>query len=649
MPSSVFRTSLAALTITAALMMAPAVASAAKGDCGQPQTNGTNPTATDCLFILKTAVGAVTCEPACVCNVNNAGGVTATDALTCLKKAVGQPVTLDCGPGCGSTTTTTIPTEGCETNTPVGCPAKLNTCTSGNFVSQTNSDLDTGWNGLAHNQDLVGGATISIDILRRCENSPETICKVDSDCPSGQCKPFCDCDDPNNSICEITGPTHERRCVRDLTVCTTNADCGAGGRCEHFFGPPLPTSAANTPACITSYFQEDLTGTADSETGEGLARAFLRSRVHLGVANDKPCPACGLPNQNPAIGQPFKCSGGPNNGKDCTVEAVSPTFGGVSSECPPDATSNVSGEGLVIRMREVTTGTTAVTAEIPCLFSGSCVDGLGPNNGQCATNADCTRCTNDLSACTSNADCSGGATCAPAPDQPISCGFYCHCGFCNNDPQKPCFNGDDCSAGETCEPGDSTTGQQDQPNACTDLICGRVTPGECCNSELDGSACPEASSTGLSGKCQLKPYVACSTDPSSDLFGACSQQGGGDCIAEPRPCFDSRVTRTGEPSPLGSYCVDDTSKGACTSNADCATGACVADTSEPKTVALFCAPKTTSAAINAAGGIPGPGAITFNSVIFACRCGDGKVGCSEQCDDGNNVNGDGCDQACRTE
>jgi proprotein convertase subtilisin/kexin type 5 len=36
-------------------------------------------------------------------------------------------------------------------------------------------------------------------------------------------------------------------------------------------------------------------------------------------------------------------------------------------------------------------------------------------------------------------------------------------------------------------------------------------------------------------------------------------------------------------------------------------------------------------------------------VIFACRCGDGKVGCSEQCDDGNNVNGDGCDQACRTE
>ena len=53
--------------------------------------------------------------------------------------------------------------------------------------------------------------------------------------------------------------------------------------------------------------------------------------------------------------------------------------------------------------------------------------------------------------------------------------------------------------------------------------------------------------------------------------------------------------------------------------------------------------------INAAGGIPGPGAITFKSVIFACRCGDNDVGCDEQCDDGNNANGDGCDQACRNE
>jgi len=87
---------------------------AAVGDCGQPVTNGSNPTATDCLYILKTAVGAQTCNPPCICDVNAAGGVTATDALTCLKKAVGQDVTLDCGAGCTApTTTTTLPSGNC--------------------------------------------------------------------------------------------------------------------------------------------------------------------------------------------------------------------------------------------------------------------------------------------------------------------------------------------------------------------------------------------------------------------------------------------------------------------------------------------------------------------------------------------------------
>jgi cysteine-rich repeat protein len=95
--------------------------------------------------------------------------------------------------------------------------------------------------------------------------------------------------------------------------------------------------------------------------------------------------------------------------------------------------------------------------------------------------------------------------------------------------------------------------------------------------------------------------------------------------------------------------VDDPAVDTCTSNADCGTGACVDDTAKPSTVALFCVPKTASGAINAAGGIPGPGAITFKGVVFACRCGDGVKGCDEQCDDSNNTNGDGCDQACRTE
>jgi hypothetical protein len=86
--------------------------------CSQPVTSGANPTASDCLFILKTAVGSETCSPACICDVNSSANVTASDALTCLKKAVGQSVTLDCP--CGGVTTTTITTTTSTTTTTTG-------------------------------------------------------------------------------------------------------------------------------------------------------------------------------------------------------------------------------------------------------------------------------------------------------------------------------------------------------------------------------------------------------------------------------------------------------------------------------------------------------------------------------------------------
>ena len=36
-----------------------------------------------------------------------------------------------------------------------------------------------------------------------------------------------------------------------------------------------------------------------------------------------------------------------------------------------------------------------------------------------------------------------GSVCLAAPDQPVSCGFYCHCGFCDDDPNFPCFGDED--------------------------------------------------------------------------------------------------------------------------------------------------------------------------------------------------------------
>ena len=92
------------------IVVAPLPARAASGDCAQPQTNGSQPTATDCLAILSVAVGLRTCDPfaACVCAPKGTLPTTATDALVCLSVAVGGPAPLAC-PCETPTTTTTIP------------------------------------------------------------------------------------------------------------------------------------------------------------------------------------------------------------------------------------------------------------------------------------------------------------------------------------------------------------------------------------------------------------------------------------------------------------------------------------------------------------------------------------------------------------
>lgn len=97
----------AACLLTVTGLVSPAMAN--KGDCSQPFSSGADPTASDCAFILKIAVGIGSCQM-CVCDVNGSASFSAADALLCLKGAVGQNVTLKC-PTCTPVTTTTTTTK----------------------------------------------------------------------------------------------------------------------------------------------------------------------------------------------------------------------------------------------------------------------------------------------------------------------------------------------------------------------------------------------------------------------------------------------------------------------------------------------------------------------------------------------------------
>lgn len=77
------------------------VSHAGLGDCSQPVTTGADPVATDCLRVLRVAVGTQTCSAnPCICRPKGGATTKASDALVCLQYSVGQPVTLDCN--CGS-------------------------------------------------------------------------------------------------------------------------------------------------------------------------------------------------------------------------------------------------------------------------------------------------------------------------------------------------------------------------------------------------------------------------------------------------------------------------------------------------------------------------------------------------------------------
>lgn len=628
---------LAAILIGGAMLAAPPVSLAGKGDCGQPTSTGNGPKASDAQTILKFAVGQqgtdCTAEP-CICDVNNSGSANTTDALVDLKKAVGQQgITLNCGPNCP-------PTDGLP-------------CTSAEIITRPGSDLDSGWTGLAHNSDIVEGASVTVRPLRKCSTSA-TACEHDDDCPQGEtCKATCDCN--GDKSCEVTGPTGSPKCVNTLKDCNTNDDCVAPDTCKYNFGPPLPLVTDGTPVCVMTFFDSPFTGTADAGTGEALVSANLRSRVFTGTvpttgqeANGGPCPVCGRPSQNPKVGDVFTCDGGQFPGATCTVGGTSKVYGGMSTDCPPLLGANVTGSGLVIRFSQVTTGTTSKTAQLPCKSIGFTGNPTKPGSNPkcldtgalCSSNADCMRCTGDpTTACTSNANCTGKGTCAEAPDQPITCGFWCNCGFCDNNPSLPCFETSDCPDGQTCQQGTGSSSAQNAPQA---------KPNDCSGDKfICGTTQPERCATTIKGECTLKPWL-----PSCTKDADCSIQGGGTCKIEGRACFESRITRSGVPSPLGSYCsLSGAGSTQCTSNADCLGGEdiCVTDSSVAQTVALFCVPATASGTVNSAGGITGPGAVRLNSFLKVCRCGDGVIGCDEQCDEGDTINGDGCDDLCQIE
>jgi hypothetical protein len=136
------------------------------------------------------------------------------------------------------------------------CNATLGKC-------QTQTELDTGWTGIAHDADI----TDNVQMLGNV------------DCPNNDGGPAC-------GQCTITGINPEPgncRCQGDnQKICNepfvADQDDCAGAVCNCYLGPPLALSAGNTPACVVNRFAEDVSGTTNVDTGESqLTHTYARS------------------------------------------------------------------------------------------------------------------------------------------------------------------------------------------------------------------------------------------------------------------------------------------------------------------------------------------------------------------------------------
>jgi hypothetical protein len=548
-----FSLAIAALSVAALLAGSATPAAADNGDCSQPVSNGPNPVATDCLYILRTAVGLLTCDPTCICDLNASGGnPNATDSLGCLNAAVGVPDLLNCDCGGGTTTTTvggsttttvdggttTTTDGGSTTTTTIGgggaCPDTLELvvyggagveCTTnadcdvgtcddaGTGRCRTVTELDTGFTGISHDADINNLQQTVVSLDCAASEAPCGVCEVAGVDPVNRA---CRCENDNQAIC-------------DQPFVADADDCG-GSVCNCYLGPPLPLSAGLTPACVVNRLANDVSGTVNVDTGTGSSTVNLRSSVFLGIFVPTPCPFC---DGDTIVGDGVRdgaCSLGLNDGDPCDADAENTTFpwvsstelgGGTSLDCFPDPGVNVSGAGLKIDL-PLSTGAQQLTSAVTCGFPPVIIE-------------------------------------------------QCPCGVCNGDATVTCTNNTDCvdaGAGATCaNPGGGAVRQ----NKCAgDGVCNDVGGGEGqCNQGAVNYCDDSLRANGV-------PFISCNSNDDCNAY-----PGTGVCTTSvPQECFLATIDAAGTPEP-----------------------------DFPVGVSTFCIAQTSNGGINSVAGLPGPGRV----------------------------------------
>jgi hypothetical protein len=354
-----------------------------------------------------------------------------------------------------------------------GCPTNVV------YTPDGVSNLDIGWNGMAHGLALPGWS-MRLGVAN-CAGNTVGSC--------GEC-----------SVLGVLPAADGRnqRCTNDTSiVCTDDVPCAAGGgHCAVFASPPTSFGGGSIFGCLVNEIAGGVSGTVDVETGAVALTLPLRETLYKNR-----CPSCegdAVANDGLAGGT---CAGGDRNGLACDTNAGSPLLGADSSttsyDCPPEAAERYG--DIVLPSQPLSLGTGMQTRTITTA-SPMCTAGIG-------SRCHCETC-NDAAAtpCASNADCVAvGAT--------VCGGKRCVGG---TNPGTPCAAPGDCPGG-ICGYG----GEPSQPNACLDDTA----------TAIDERSCPDTAPVDGEGECLAGPlrkhcaglesWRACTQDQDCPVTNSC--------------------------------------------------------------------------------------------------------------------------------
>ncbi len=361
-----------------------------------------------------------------------------------------------------------------------------------------------------------------------------------------------------------------------------------------------------------------------------------------------------------------------NDGNPCTDDACSPSSGCVSviNAAPCD-------DGDACTVGDACSQGTCVPGQPlscddgnPCTADG-CVEGLGcqytATEGACDDGNDCTtgdHCAGGWCVPLGVVDCDDGNPCTDD-----SCDLDGGCVHALNN--APCDDGDLCTVGDVCSLGTCLGGQAlvcDDGNPCTadscvnGIGCQFAPAAGSCD---DGNACTTGDHCAA-GWCVPDAMLVCDdanpcTDDSCDLATGCLTEDNTAPCDDGDACTDGDVCAQGACQPGGgpncddgNPCTDDSCDpaigcvnvpntascddgDACTLVDVCADGSCVGTGAPVCDDGLVCTEDSCE---------PATGCV-YVDIVPCCGNGDPEPG--EGCDDGNNVDGDGCSAVCTEE